>query len=183
MRKSSTTEQFFLFGLLAFILLLIESLGFTRPLKSTMEIPIVSIKSQTFGLNTFLQYLAGWKIDKDEIIRLRAQVNRLSSTSAELISLSAENAALRQQLNVSLSFSSELIAASPIGFSGGQLTIDIGRHAGVSDGAAVILGRSLIGRVDRLSENQSVVLLPISEGEKISVAVRATPTGVKKASG
>lgn len=183
MRKSGATEQFLLFGTLSLMILFIDSRGLTKPIKGGVEIPIVSVKSQVFKLSGILQYLNAWHLNEDELVRLRTQVSRLSSTSAEIAALTAENIALRQQLGVTLSRPGPLKEARPIGLTDGQLTIDIGRQSGISTGETAVLGQVLIGRIIRVSENQSVILLPISEEEKINVVVRTTTGGVKKASG
>lgn len=183
MKKEAVFEQFLLYTLLALVAFGIDTLGLIRPVRRVIEAPVVELKRQVFKLESAETFITSLRTKNEELGQLRAEIIRLSSLSGQLAALSAENAALKTQLGLGLPAGTRLLETRPIGLVDGQMTIDIGRAGGVAVGDTLSLGQLLVGRVVSVSESQSLVRLPTAEDEKITVVVRETASGIKKAAG
>ncbi len=185
MRKSRVADWFILLGVLALVLVGVDKMGWDSWIKGIIERPVVVVKQ---GVFSSWRRMAGVRIDlgsgKTGVVDDPALVLKVNQLMGEVATLSAENAALRSQVGVAPRVSGKLIMGSPIGEAPGRLTINVGGSEGVTVGDSVIVGDVLVGRVIGLSAQQSDVLLPTYEGERVAAAVRSGGVdGVKRASG
>ena len=106
--------------------------------------------------------------DSVQIKSSKAANERLVKQVTDFERLKADNQALRDQFETSLTVQYNLLPAKVLGFGGPfslptSLIIDQGERSGVARGMAVVLGSNLVGRVDKVSASYSKVSLPLNE--------------------
>lgn len=184
MKKMGVGARLGVFGLLALGLMLVDVWGVDRELRGWVEGSVVVAKASVYEIWGQVRSLGSFRVNDREIARLRSQILDQNSLSGQVATLSAENTSLKNQLGVKTRVSGTLFMAYPIGLSGGEMTISVGSGQGVMVGQTVVYGQVLVGKVSEVSAGQSVVRLPVYEGEKVSAVVRSGGVdGVRKASG
>jgi rod shape-determining protein MreC len=185
--KDGLVRQLIAYSLLALLLIFLDFVGIIRPVKQLTEIPIVAGKTVLYslrqsGINTFA-YLTAWQIKDEELQRLREDNYRLSTISAQLAILAAQNSTLKTQLAAKIVAEKQLVLVRVIGQTTQSLTVSAGSTSGLREGQTVVVGDNLVGRVVAVTAHQAVVRLPTFDGEKISVSTRDAVDGLRKSSG
>lgn len=165
-------------------LVILDASGVDKGARGYFESPIVQVKQAMFGVVSAGRFLSVWKVKDQEISRLAGLLVESDSALVNVATLAAENRALRAQLSLRTKPPSRFLLASPLGLASGEMVINAGGLQEVAIGDSVVIGQVLVGRVISTSSYQARVRLPISEGEKISAAVRSGGVdGVRIASG
>lgn len=134
----------------------------TNPLK----VPIFragNMLNDTFSVFTF------WKSGEARIKYLELRVLELETGDVMCKSLSKENKALRDQLEIKTRTNLKYL---PVFISGRQryLSIDEGSDEGVFLGQALVLKDALVGRVIKVMPKSSLVILPVDPEERLAVS-------------
>ncbi|SDW19220.1 rod shape-determining protein MreC [Albimonas donghaensis] len=133
-----------------------------------------------------LDFLSAMVADFENFVRvyeqneaLRLEIQRLRAWRESALALEQENARLRALNNVRLSPSLGFVTGEVIGDSGGPFLatglINVGRRDGVMDGAAVMDGAGLAGRVVGLGRRAARILYLTDYSSRIPVLIR--PSG------
>jgi len=125
------------------------------------------------------QIFAAGRIQKENAA-LSAQVIALNEKMAAAASLAAENDSLKGLLDFRSRSGLKLIACEIVGAdpdtSARALTIDCGTESKVTRGQAVITGDgTLVGRIERVANGRSTVLLPTDPRSALAVMVSEHP--------
>lgn len=143
------------------LLFLVRDLPQLNLINSTIEQVFSVPKSFMYGLKTDSS-------DPSQIKLLKIENERLIKKLAEYERLARDNEALRSQFESAANARFDSVPARVIGFSGdtvipNALIIDKGKKDGVFNGAAVIIGNNLVGKIDTASINYSKVILLTNE--------------------
>lgn len=111
----------------------------------------------------------GFLSEGKELSQLKDENKKLYEKLSEYERLKRDNEALRSQFETSSSNSQNLILAKVIGFLGpltnpNTLVIDKGERDGIKNGQAVVSGKNLVGKIEKVSEKYSQVMLPTNSG-------------------
>lgn len=126
----------------------------------------------------------------------RAEVDALQDANKKLLeklvdyeTLKKENETFRSQFKEGNVKPAHLIPVHVVGFLGRYslphtLIIDKGEDGGVKEGNLVIIGKYLVGRIDKSSKSFSQVMLPINENfSTVAKTLSNSATGVVKGEG
>ncbi len=125
---------------------------------------------------------------EEEIARLTDELNALRERLSNLSGAADENTALRALLDFREKTNATLVAANVTGvdpeISVHAIIIDRGSTDGISRGDAVITGSGvLVGKIIRISQGRSTVLLTSDERSRIAAMVQGRPEANGVASG
>lgn len=112
-------------------------------------------------------YSLGKKENDSRIILLTKKNRELEQKLVDYQIIRNDNNALRSQFNISSETSQNLVATKIIGFQGesklpSEFIINAGKRAGLKKGMTVIFEKYLIGKVETVGQNFSVVTTPVS---------------------
>lgn len=108
------------------------------------------------------------KNETNKKIEMLTQRNReLEQKIVEFQVIKNDNEALRSQFNISSETTQNLIATKIIGFQGeskmpSEYIVNAGKKDGIKKGMTVVYEKYLIGKIDSVGQNYSVVTTPIS---------------------
>jgi len=130
------------------------------------------IVQNLFSIPKSILYSLGKKESNEKISSLTKENYALKQKFAEYQIIRSDNDALKSQFNISTNTSQNLIATKIIGFQGdsrlpSELIINAGIRDGVKKGMTVIFQKYLIGKIESLSQNYSVVITPINPHFKV----------------
>jgi len=105
---------------------------------------------------------------QQELLKLLKRNEELTSRMADYELLKRENEALRSQFEVSQDYSQSLLNAKIVGFLGQRnmptaFVINAGDNQGIQKGMNVISNKYLVGKIEEVSENYSVVYTIIND--------------------
>lgn len=104
--------------------------------------------------------------DNSDLTRLKLENKNLSEKFASFQELKNDNAALRNQFQEAFIPTTKLLPARVVGFKGdldnpNMLVLNQGEKQGVKKGTAVVVGKSLVGKISNTTGYFSEVTLPI----------------------
>lgn len=125
------------------------------------------IVQSIFSLPKSILYSLGKKETNEEIVALTKKTRDLEKKLIDYLIIKNDNNALKSQFDISSDTTQNLIAAKIIGFQGesklpSEFIINAGKKDKVKKGMTVIYERNLIGKIETVSQNFSVVITPIS---------------------
>ncbi len=142
--------------------------------------PVQSILfGPSLGLSEFVRTLQSISDLRQENIRLREQVGRLTSETVRLPQLERENQELLGQLNLKRAkpdyqwVTAKVIYSDPSNLVQ-SVTIDRGTADGVREGMTAITPRGLVGRVVRVSPATARVLLTTDPSSSVTAMIQST---------
>jgi len=114
-----------------------------------------------------IMYSLGKKETDSRIIQLTKKNRELEQKLVDYQIIKNDNNALRSQFNISSETSQSLVAAKIIGFQGesklpSEFIINAGKDENIKKGMTVIYEKYLIGKIETVGQNYSVVTTPIS---------------------
>lgn len=100
--------------------------------------------------------------------RLRDENRKLTEKLAEYEKIKKDNIALRSQFEIESVESQKLLPAKVIGFLGAASTptvliVDKGEVDGVKNGMAVVVGKNIVGKINKVLDRYSQIILPINK--------------------
>ena len=116
----------------------------------------------------------------NDLEKIKKENSRLLEKMADYERLKNDNKALRGQFETSDFKPQILLAANVIGFSGkpdfpDSLIIDKGEEDGVKEDAAIVSGKNLVGKVQKVSKYFSKIILPVNKN--FSLVGKTSSTG------
>jgi len=174
---------------LAIVLLFLHGLGWLQPVESLLTIPLTPLQRLIADLGRNAMDAVGFLREirdlREEVTRLRVQVEDLQTENLRLRELAAENAELKALLGiVRENPQTTFVTATVIGYETDPylrfLILDVGIRQGVREGMAVITqGSALVGRVASASLNRSRVRLLNDGGSQVGALLQTTrATGI-----
>ncbi|MGM0583370.1 MAG: rod shape-determining protein MreC [Pseudomonadota bacterium] len=182
-----TVRRILFFCLCLILLALFVLWRLDNPRAERLRMAIVdSLRPTIEQVESPLGFLADMTADFENFVRvyeqneeLRREIQRLRVWREAALSLEQENARLRALNNVRLAPSLGYVTGEIIGDSGGPFLAtglaNVGRRDGVQDGAAVMDGSGLAGRVVGLGRRASRILYVTDYSSRIPVLIR--PSG------
>jgi rod shape-determining protein MreC len=174
--RTTISSSFYLFLILAILSVLLIFLdrlswiGWLHQWTEKVANPVKQVFSQSRAIISI-----GQQPDNPDPVILQAKIDYLQAALAKLEldekSIKNENEALKKQLGITGVKSENLLPAKNLSVLNGLMTIDKGQSDGVGQGAVVVSGDILIGRVTAVSAYSAKVTLPIYPNNKISVIV------------
>ncbi|MFZ5425296.1 MAG: rod shape-determining protein MreC [Patescibacteria group bacterium] len=165
--------------LVSIIVLLLATIGILNPIENVFQrfsSPLqYGLKTIALDTRGGVSFFVNLKNIKDENFELRSQIQQLQSEVNELKWARDENKVLKEQLGLVEEglFSRELLLSNVLGnpndTSGETIILDKGFRQGVSIGSNVVVGSYLVGVVDEVSSERSVVKLITSPSVSITV--------------
>lgn len=103
-----------------------------------------------------------------EIKNLRNENRKLAEKVVDFEKMKADNQAFRSQFEISEIRSDSLLASRVVGYLGDtafpkNLILDKGKLDGVQEGMSVISGKNLVGKIEKVTEKYSQVMLAINK--------------------
>ncbi|MGE9270758.1 MAG: rod shape-determining protein MreC [Verrucomicrobiales bacterium] len=128
---------------------------------------------------SFLDEVKHSKELEAEVESMREDFDRLRLIEAQFRTVEAENASLRRALDFKERTRFDVVAArvtrrNPTTWWQ-TLEIDRGEQTGIATAYTVVTDRGLVGKVDRLGEEHSTVILLTDEACQVSAKVEGTP--------
>ncbi len=173
-----------LFVGLAVLLLFLYGLGWLQPVESLLVIPLTPLQRfmADLGRNTLgaVGFLREIRDLREEVERLRVQVEDLQTENLRLRELAAENAELKALLGiVQENPQTTFVTAAVIGYETDPylrfLILDAGTRQGVREGMPVITrGSALVGRIASAELNRSRVRLLTDGGSQVGALLQTT---------
>lgn len=125
-------------------------------------------------------YSIGKEEAQDELTKLKKRVSELEKQLVEFENVKKDNDALRSQFVESIDTSKSLVPAKILGFLGDnqrphELVINVGKKDGILKDMTVIYEKYLIGKIEIVSQNYSVVMTPFNP--KFQVLAKLSETG------
>lgn len=125
------------------------------------------IVQSVFSVPKSILYSLGKKGTNEKIILLTQKNRELEQKLVDYQIMKNDNNALKSQFNISSDTTQSLIAAKIIGFQGesklpSEFIINAGKKDNMKKGMTVIYEKYLIGKIDAVGQNFSVVTTPIS---------------------
>lgn len=110
----------------------------------------------------------GFLSQNKEIEKLKEENRKLSEKVSDFDRIKRDNEALRSQFESGSSPIEKMLTAKVVGFLGPLthptvLIINKGEVDGVKKGAAVVFGKNLVGKADKVSEKYSQIILPTNK--------------------
>jgi len=157
--------------------------GWLKKPRGFLERPVLAAQERIYGLkvwvDTQLQPIFRGRALEKEVGRLQLELQRLAVDQNQLSSCLEENEKMRKLLGAPLPAKWKFLPAKVIG-SGEKMRIDKGEKDGVKPGMMVVEENILVGKVEKVGLENSLVLLPTSSGQKIPVLIRRPgKTGVQ----
>lgn len=177
-KRQKIYQVFFILSLLSILLLLLSPNVFLRSISGVVEKVFTPLQMSVYR-NVGIKDEDNSKLKKleEENVKMREELVKLKSLEEDVLSL-------RSQLRQTVYPARKLIPAQVIGINkeplqkdssyATEIVINIGKRQDIKKGMAVIINNVLIGTIDRVSNERSVVLL--ITGENISFPVRALHT-------
>lgn len=149
---------------------------------SLLDVTLPFFEGVTVPLKSAISVLSDIKDFRDVYARnhlLRQEIQQLRIWQEAAQQLEQENARLRALNNVKIApalgyVTADVLADSASPFSE-TILVNVGRKDGIQEGAAVVDGAGLVGRVISLGESSARILLLTDLSSRISVAVK--PSG------
>lgn len=142
--------------------------------------PFLSVGSEMEQRSrSFLDEVEHSKALEAEVETMRADFNRLRLIESQFRTVEAENATLRRALDFKERTQFNVIAArvtrrKPTTWWQ-TMEIDRGEKTGIATAYTVVTDRGLVGKVDRLGDERSTVILLTDEACQVSAKVEGTP--------
>jgi len=159
---SKGISTFFLLILISAGLLVLDNCGLLvrqRALSSNLILPTQRAFLLTGqGFTNFFSFLTFWKSGSSKITYLEQRVRELTVEAEKVKRLEDENVSLRSQVGVPVSKNKRMVMGSVVGNSQ-NLLIDKGLRDGIKTGMPVIYQDVLIGKLVKVLENSSSVLV------------------------
>jgi len=157
--------------------------GWLKKPRGFLERPILATEERIYGLKvwveTQLQPIFRGRVLEKEVSRLQLELQRLAVDQNRLSSCLEENERMRRLLGAPLPAKWKFLPAKVIG-GGERMRIDKGEKNGVKPGMMVVEENILVGKIEKVELENSLVLLPTSPGQKIPVLIkRPGKTGVQ----
>ncbi|GBD09820.1 Cell shape-determining protein MreC [Candidatus Thermoflexus japonica] len=169
---------------LAVLLLFLHGLGWLQPVESFLMVPLTPLQRFIADLGRNALGAVGFVREirdlREEVERLRAQVEDLQTENLRLRELAAENAELKALLGiVQENPQTTFVAATVIGYETDPylrfLILDAGTRQGVREGMPVITrGSALVGRIASADLNRSRVRLLNDGGNQVGALLQTT---------
>ncbi len=173
--------------------MLLIFLHFTKiltPIERTIAKALNPVLSSLYSSGSYLRVAYDRQADKNDLFgaveRLNNEARRLTAENVRLKVLEEENQILREYLKFSKENKASFVLANIIaqrGMNADKLNQNIiigkGAQDGVRDGAAVVVGSVIIGKVTGIKNNTSEICLITGEDCKLA----ATIQGIGKTSG
>ena len=118
--------------------------------------------NETFG------FLAFWKSGYSQIRYLKQRNEELAVAGQNAKDLKSENAILKSQFRETPELAASLLPAGVVGFER-YLLLDKGAKEGVKAGQTVLYKQLLVGKINKVFDHQSQVLLLTDPSAKITV--------------
>lgn len=172
--ESKSWKLFLFLVFLSLILFFLDKKGLLRKPKSFFHQPILGI--QRFFYSSFSSFfsfnpLASKKQLNFKIKELEEKLSKLSSVENDLQVCQEENQKMRKLLGSPLPPSWKFLPAKVVAW-GEKIKIDKGEKEGVKKGMVVVLEKNLVGKVDQVGEDFSLLITPQTPQVKIPVLVR-----------
>lgn len=183
--------QYILAGILIIIIgFIADFFGYLAPIKNSMyassKTVLVGFNHSTGGFFDFFKGLATIKKINQENSSLKEENLKLESSNAGLLEYKRQNEILRAQLNFASTnqdkkiIPAQIIAQPAAGFMH-YITLNKGKADGAKEGNLVIFGDYLVGKVDKVLENYSQVLLITNNNCLVPVILQnSRATGILK---
>ncbi len=128
---------------------------------------IEGVVQSFFEVPKSIMYSLGKKENDQKIIQLTKKNRELEQKLVDYQIIKNDNTALRSQFNISSDTSQSLVATKIIGFQGesklpSEFIINAGKKHGIKNGMTVIFEKYLIGKIETVGQNYSVVTTPVS---------------------
>ncbi|NTV30804.1 rod shape-determining protein MreC [candidate division WWE3 bacterium] len=167
---------------LVFFSLFLISLDRVFPLTGIRSVSQVVLAPVSYGLyqgaaraNDSWHFVSTLPHIYSENQSLREQISSLTETAVTIETLQSENNVLKEQLDVKDSVTEQKVLASVIGFSDENqsvvMMLNKGAADGVKDGLVVIVGKSLVGKVTRVTDHVSYVLPPYAVDSRVPAKI------------
>lgn len=145
------------------------------------------LSTATISIKNYFHYLNNLQQIEEENIRLKKQIEKLLQENSLLNERLIAYERLKQILELTKSFSYEMIPALVIGREPGNwfssIIIDKGERDGIKEGMAVAANYGLVGKVIGVSPNSSKIMLILDQRSSIGGMVqRSRDVGVVKGS-
>jgi rod shape-determining protein MreC len=144
-----------------------------------MTAPLLTAASAPFAV--FVESMTGMSAMHDlkaQNIRLTEENEKLQKWYEAALKMQAENASLRQLLNVKADPAIDFVTARVISDAGGSFVksvlLPVGLRDKVQKGSAVMSGQGLVGRIVELGQSASRVLLVTDLNSHIPVVLQGT---------
>jgi rod shape-determining protein MreC len=177
-KKKSQLGVILIIAFLGVFLFSLDIGGYLTPLRSGSDSLLNPVRywfsKQSRTVSTLFRDLSSISSLKNENVELKSQVIDLESQVTELKSVESENDDLRLQLQIPNREEYDLVEANIIGgdlqsLSSTTLIVDKGSSDGVGTNDTVVYSKYLIGKIDDVSENSSIVNLTRNEDLEIPV--------------
>lgn len=170
-------RTFLLWITLAILVMLVDSVGWTRGMRSLAERGVIPVERGLFRLSRTLrspiEMLRFLRIGTQRIADLERQVAQLVVDSARLAALEEENRAMRDLLGAPLPSAWRFVPA-PVISGGGEMSLGVGSASGIVVGDPVVWKEVLLGVVGQVTANQSRVRLLTDPQSRIPVYLPTT---------
>lgn len=166
-------RHFFAFLTLSLFLLVLDSLGWTRSARATVEKGSGPIKQKLYRQVQSSKFkIQNLRSSREELTELKKKTEELEREVAQLrtanTQLEIDNKAMRRLLQAPLPADWKFLPAQTLGRTR-YLLIDQGRRDGVKMGVVVVFENVLVGKVVEVSEKSAKIILPIDQDSKIAV--------------
>lgn len=134
---------------------------------SSPVVVMQGIVQSIFSIPKSRLYAMGKSEGKDDP-RLVKKIQELEKKMVDYQLLKQDNAALRNQFQISGETSQNLVAAKIVGFQGSsknpqEFIINVGEKNGIKKGMTVMFEKYFIGKIENVSKNFSVVTTPYNQ--------------------
>ncbi len=151
-RREEFFLVFFLFFALSILVFGLSKFGALNSVQSFLGTAFSPLRNSAFSVFSGLWITPKGSTLEEENQNLRKQL-------VDINVLRQENAALKDQFKTTNPSSLKLLPARIVGISGENLTLDKGINDGIVGGEAVIFKDNLIGKIDKISNNFSILVL------------------------
>ncbi len=165
-----------------------DRFGFLEPIKnaaySSTKTTLIGFNKTIQNFGDFFRTFSSIKALTDENKRLKEENLTLVASNAGLLELQRQNEILKNELGFIQNnkdkklIAAQIVARPPAGYLH-YITLDKGKEDGVEEGDLVIYANYLVGRVDKVLDNFSQVLLITNSNSLIPVVLQESrATGI-----
>ena len=168
-------RRFISFLILSFLLLGLDFLGWTRPIRAVAEKTSEPIKMGIYRRIANSKWrIENFKFSREELLELKKKTEELEREKAKLeienVQLKIDNADMYRLLQVPLPADWKFLPAKILGQTR-YLLINQGRRDGVKKGMSAVFENVLVGIVVDVSEKSAKIMLPLDADSKIAVKI------------
>lgn len=159
-KRNKTLLAIIIFLSISVIIFYYSGFGLLRFFQGVVQTIFSSPRAMLYALNGDSR--------QKELLDLLKKNEELTSNMVDYELIKRENEALRSQFQVSEDYSQSLVSAKIIGFLGQRnmpnaFVINVGKNQNIKEGMNVISNKYLVGKIEKVSENYSIVYTIIND--------------------